>query len=81
MAELKGSYLKIDETANDEGVCFISTRGGGEVKASYFHQNFPKKLLFQIPDLTVGTYKVEVRSRGHNCKTLKGVLGVDLMVA
>ena len=83
MAEIQGTALKLDETVPDEGVFIISENDGPEVKISYFFQNFPKNLLFEIPDsLTPGSYKIEVRNRAYNCKSLRtGLLTHSLSVS
>jgi len=82
MAEIQGEMLKIDEAADDEGVFIISTNGGGEIKVSYLHQNYPKCLQFEVPEsLKPGTYKLEVRSRAHKGKNIRvGVLVYTLNV-
>lgn len=72
MAELQGEQLKIDDTAADEGIFFISGNGGGEIKVAYVYQNFPKTLQFEVPEgLAAGTYTIEVRSRQQNCKSIR----------
>jgi hypothetical protein len=83
MAEVMGQLLKIDDTAADEGIFFISENGGGETKVSYLYLNYPKNLQFEIPaSLVKGTYKVEVRNRAHNGKGLRiGRLELSLNVA
>jgi hypothetical protein len=83
MAEIRGQLLKIDETANDEGIFIISENGGGETKVSYLYENFPKTLQFEIPEgLTAGNYKIEVRNRAHKGKAVRiGILNYSLNVA
>jgi hypothetical protein len=83
MAELQGEMLKIDETADDEGIFIVSGNGGGETKVAYLHQNYPKCLQFEVPEiLKQGSYKVEVRNRAHKGKTIRvGILEFTLNVA
>jgi hypothetical protein len=83
MAELQGQMLKIDETSPDEGIFIVSENGGGETKVSYLYMNYPKSLQFEIPEsLTTGTYKIQVRNRSHNGKSLRiGILEYSLNVA
>jgi hypothetical protein len=72
MVEIKGQRLKVDETAVDEGVFFISQNGDSETKVDFIYQNYPKSLQFAIPEnMDKGVYVVEVRKRGQNCKSLK----------
>ena len=83
MAELQGQMLKIDQALNDEGIFLISENGGIETKVDYLHQNYPKSLQFEIPEnLVPGTYKIHVRNRAHNGKTIRiGILEYSLHVA
>ncbi len=83
MAEVNGLHLKVDETAADEGIFFISTNGGGETKVNYLYMNYPKSLQFEIPQsMVAGNYKIEVRNRAHGGKNLRiGTLEFTLQVA
>lgn len=67
VGEIKGSYLKCDETDNDQGV-FIIKPDGSELRCADFIHNAPSKLLFYIPNtLTVGEEVVlEVRNKLNN---------------
>ncbi|MBN1250914.1 MAG: DUF4469 domain-containing protein [Bacteroidales bacterium] len=82
MAELQGNLLKTDESVDDEGLYFISENGGGEIKVAYIYQNFPKTIQFEIPEtLSAGSYRLEVRNRAHNGKSVrKGLLEQSLTV-
>ncbi len=82
MAELHGQLLKIDETATDEGMYFISENGGSEMKVSYIYNNYPKSVQFEVPEtLSAGNYRLEVRNRAHNGKSVrKGLLENSLVV-
>ncbi len=72
MAELHGLLLKIDETVNDEGIFILPANGVGETKVSYLYMNYPKSLQFEIPEsLVAGNYKIEVRNRAHNGKSIR----------
>ena len=82
MAEIQGQLLKLDDTASDEGIFFISENGGGEIKVSYIYQNFPKSVQFEVPEtLSAGSYRLEVRNRAHHGKSVrKGILEYPLNV-
>ena len=60
---IHGSRLAFDEQASDEGIYFRSASGPGYVKVSAIQKNKPSELVFMVPELTAGTYRVEVNKR------------------
>lgn len=67
VGEIKGSYLKCDETDNDQGV-FIIKPDGSELRCASFIHNTASRLLFYIPEgLTAGeNINLEVRNKLNN---------------
>ena len=62
-ARISGDLLKYDEEDNQQGIFFIHTEDGTEhrVERSLL-RNMPKELIFTLPDLPAGEYRLEVRS-------------------
>lgn len=61
-AEIRGSHLKVDPEAADQGVFFIAA-DGTETKADMLMRNMPAHLMFMVPGgLVSGEYDVEVRA-------------------
>lgn len=59
---LIGSDLKFDPTNAEEGIFFVPTGAGTDVKVQVLAQRTEGKLTFQIPAAIVaGTYRLEVR--------------------
>lgn len=79
---IRGSLLKIDESAEDEGVFFINTETGTSIKAeNKFMRNKPAELILIAPQLPSGSYRVEVRNRFSRAKDVRtGTLPVELTV-
>ncbi len=64
IGQLSGSRLKYDAVQADEGVFFIATAGGAEIKVTTLQKNKPAQLVYLVPaGLLVGTYYLEVRAR------------------
>ena len=64
IGQLSGSRLKYDAAQADEGVFFIATAGGAEIKVTTLQKNKPAQLVFLVPaGLLVGTHYLEVRAR------------------
>ncbi len=64
---LSGRWLKLDLAAPDEGV-FLIDQAGQALKLNIIH-NTARLLIFDLPDVSPGSYRLEVRARPH-CSTL-----------
>ena len=62
IGQLSGSRLKFDPNEADEGLYFVAD-AGGETKVPTVQKNKPAQLVFLVPNLTAGTYHLEVRAR------------------
>ena len=63
IGQLSGSRLKYDPAQADEGIFFLPTGGGAEIKVTTVQKNNPAQLVFLVPALMPGTYYLEVRAR------------------
>ena len=63
IGQLSGSRLKYDPAQADEGIYFLPTGGGAEIKVTTLQKNKPAQLVFLVPALMPGTYYLEVRAR------------------
>lgn len=62
-ARLKGSFLKFDEEDDDQGIFFIDLSDNTEHRVDKpLLRNKPGELIFILPDLPAGDYRLEVRS-------------------
>lgn len=79
---IKGSLLKFDEEDADQGIFFIDQSDNTEHRVDQpLLRNKPGELIFILPDLPAGTYRLEVRSMLTNTTTLrKGALSQELTV-
>jgi len=57
---INGSRLAFNELAEDEGIYFNSTSTPAKVKVTAIQKNKPSELVFMVPELSVGTYWLEV---------------------
>ncbi|MBO9570654.1 MAG: DUF4469 domain-containing protein [Chitinophagaceae bacterium] len=82
-ARITGGLLKFDEKDNNQGVFFVNQADGVAARAAgKFLRNKPGELIFIVPELVAGTYKVEVRSVFRVGQPLRvGVLPYELTVA
>ncbi len=81
-ARIKGSLLKFDEEDSQQGIFFINTQDATEhrVERSLL-RNKPGELIFTIPDLPAGEYRLEVRSILSGTSTIRsGILSSPLTV-
>ena len=82
VGELSGKRLKFDPARLDEGLFFVPLAGGSEVKVTDFQQNTSTELVFHVPSLSPGTYKLFVRARLFDGTELRsGDLQPELSVA
>ena len=81
-ARIKGSLLKFDEEDNQQGIFFINTQDATEHRVERAPlRNMPKELIFTLPDLPAGEYRLEVRSILSNTTTMRtGILSTPLTV-
>jgi len=81
-ARIKGSQLKFDEEDDRQGIFFIDTQDGTEHRVERSPlRNMPKELIFTLPDLPEGEYRLEVRSILNNTSTIRsGILSSPLTV-
>lgn len=81
MGQLKGSKLKFNAEAVDEGIFFIAA-DNTETKVETVGVNKPQSLMFLIPAaLTSGDYKVEIRARINTDELRVGRFSETLSVA
>lgn len=60
---ITGSQLKFDEDDPEQGVFFINLDTGEATRVHYnMMRNKPKELIFMVPSLPAGNYRLEVRS-------------------
>lgn len=81
-ARIKGSLLKFDEEDDQQGIFFVNTQDGTEQRVERaLLRNMPKELIFTIPNLAAGEYRLEVRSILNNMSTIRsGILSNPLTV-
>lgn len=81
-ARIKGSLLKFDEEDDAQGIFFIDQADNTEHRVEKpLLRNKPGELIFILPDLPAGDYRLEVRSLLNNTTTLRrGALSQDLTV-
>ena len=73
VVQLTGSRLKFDQKDEAQGIFFVPETGN-PVRAAVIAENKPARLMAIIPDLAVGTYYVEVRTKASGGgKPLKAV--------
>ena len=58
---IRGSRLSFNEEDTTEGIFFISTSSGDEVRITAIQKNKPSELIFQIPATLPGSLYLEVR--------------------
>jgi len=71
VATLVGTELKFDTANIHEGVFFVPTQTGSEVKVQIFASITANKIVFNIPALQPGSYTVVVRKGYCNGKVLR----------
>lgn len=64
---IHGTFLKFDPEAEDEGIFWVD-KDGEMVKSDSYSMNTKTNIHCQIPELAPGTYRIELASRGGNCK-------------
>ncbi|MGM0547039.1 MAG: DNA-binding domain-containing protein [Bacteroidota bacterium] len=82
-ARITGSLLKYDESDSTQGIFFVNTADSSETKVdSPILRNMPGELIFVNPQLTAGTYRLEVRSILKGTSSIRtGVLSKQLIVS
>jgi len=60
---INGHRLKYDNTQADEGIYFIAEAGGANIKVTAVQKNKPGQLVFLVPTLADGLYRLEVRAQ------------------
>lgn len=61
-ARLNGHRLKVDPEDATQGVFFVAADGSGETRVAQLMSNKPAELLFIIPTLSSGNYRLQVRA-------------------
>lgn len=59
--KIVGLKLKVDTSKATDGIFFVPTGGGAEVKVTQIGNNKAGELLFKNPALPAGSYRLEVR--------------------
>lgn len=79
-ASVQGAYLKIRPRVEGSGVFFIDERRN-ETAVTRWIRNQPRELIFMIPALSPGIYRIEVRTAPHDRAILRrAVLDAPLTV-
>ena len=83
LARIRGSRLRFDDQAADEGIFFLPAAGGSAVKVTAILDNKPSQLSFQVPAAVIADqWFVQVRARGQNSSALRsGQLDTVLTVS
>lgn len=69
---ITGADLKFDPTNVNEGIFFVPTAAGADVKVTVISSRTEGKLVFQVPaGLAAGTYRLEVRRAYTAAKTIR----------
>lgn len=64
---LKGTYLKFDQEAEDEGVYLVSQTDGSATKMTYYQTNTGTRVAFRVENtLTAGSYAVKIQNRPNS---------------
>ncbi len=80
MGQIEGYRLKFDADDPLQGIFFIA-EDGTETRVRVMGENWPGKLLFLIPDLAPGSYRLEVRTLYRGADDLRvGTLSDRLTV-
>nr|WKN40098.1 DNA-binding domain-containing protein [Tunicatimonas sp. TK19036] len=79
MGRINGKRLSFDETDPAQGVFFVNNKGK-DFKVAKFGEHRPSKLIFKVPALADGVYKLEVRKANGQVGTLKSALSVGDVV-
>jgi hypothetical protein len=69
--EIKGQDLKIYDHVDGQGVFFISQANGQETKAIRMRTNEPITLTLMVPQLSQGSYRIEIRNTTRQGKDLR----------
>lgn len=82
-ARITGSLLKFDEEDDNQGVFFVNVDGGAETRVdTKMLRNMPGELIFSNPDLSAGTYRLEIRAiLKHTSDIRIGMLSDELTVS
>ncbi len=82
-ARITGNLLKFDEADATQGIFFINTATSAATRVSgKLLRNKPGELIFMIPALAAGSYRVEVRVKFLNAEALRqGTLSDALTVS
>jgi hypothetical protein len=76
-----GKRLKFESDKADEGIYFVNSVSNEETKVLQVEQIKPQELLFLMPNLVAGSYRLEVRARISGGLELRtGVVGKLLTV-
>lgn len=71
-ARIKGDLLKYEDEDPEQGIFFINTGDQTEHRVERSPlRNMPKELIFMLPDLPEGEYRLEVRSIPYGASTLR----------
>jgi hypothetical protein len=81
IGQLSGSPQKFHENAADEGVIIVDVDGGPTFKVTTVQRNKPAQLVFLVPSLPGGSYRIEVRAKvGASTQLRTGTLDATLVV-
>jgi len=70
VGQLLGHHLKLDLTDPRQGLFFVGA-GRRAIPVSVVAKNNPRELLFVIPDLAPGEYRLQVRNTQDDCEQLR----------
>lgn len=78
-AKILGDRLKVDGEDPTQGIFFTDTNGN-ETKVTLIVHNMPSQLIFMVPALPAGTYRVHVRAMINDAEVREGTLPTSLTV-
>ncbi len=82
IGSVEGVRLKYDPAEADEGLYFIDLATETETKVDIVQRNMPSELVFLVPQLSAGSYNIELRCRPNGTPDLrKGRFKTELTVS
>jgi hypothetical protein len=80
LGNLYGTHLRFDPADPAQGIVFLDGEGG-KTRVQVVATNKPRQLVFQVPPLPAGTYRLEVRATVYDSADVRGgTLGSRLTV-
>ena len=80
VGHITGSSLKINTEDTEQGI-FLIASDGTTIQVSTLIRNKPSEVIFMIPALASGTYRLEIRNKPKTKELRIGQLNGDLVVS